>query len=1786
MIHKRFVIYLLLFIYSIINIYAQDKIIVHKNFFDIVLENRSHRFIDEQKGHFVIRDYLDFSDESKPGNYKLPWVEIIAAIPPESNPNIQVISKNERRFSNIIPKLNPKVELINDSTINTIDVDYNQKEKSSNGLKNLIEHKGFLWFRDFYCVHLKINTHTYDDLTSSLIEISDIKLRFEFESSVVLAQYSPIEIKSDFDVNLKKLFVNSQIAEQFRSNKQKLTLDNTGNWINYTANYLRIGTVSDGLYRITKQDLENFGISTSGINPKTFQLFEYGVEKPIYVSGESDFSFDNGDYIEFYGTKNYSKISARILNENNQPYNNYLDKYTDTTIYFLTWGTQDGIRANNKNVFQLSATDTVTYYTKFIHQEQNIMDALFYTFHNDLVESQFPFWDTGKGWYWRWLASWASPANFTITASDVVPGMTAKFYCKITSRGSTGSINVHLIKMFMNEVLIDSQVRNRYQRVLMQGAISSNNLINGNNTLKVTYNEAGGASNGQMLIDWVEAEYPTKLKLNGTSLYFEYRDSISTALRIFKIENVNSTNYLLFKIKPNFERITALNFLNGNLYFTDTVSNDDAYFLVREDIAAKPIFFKHKSFVNLRSQTSQVDYIAITHPLFLNSVTNYVNFISSNFNVITNIYSVEDIYDEFGYGYPTAEAIRDFLIYRFQNALIPKPSYVVLFGDANYDYKKYRNASQGVIGGGNFVPSYGFPISDPFYAIWDSTGARLPQMHVGRIPLNNNSEMDYYRLKVENNLTKPYNEWNKKYLFFSGGRANYPDEIALYKFVNDSVINNFVIPEPLSGIYNHFYKTTSPLSDFGPYSAETVKNAIQEGAVFVSYIGHSGTATWDNSISSVAQVKNVVNRNPVVTDFGCSTNKFAEPDLVAFGERFVLDSDGQALAYIGNSALGFVSTAIKAPGNFYKSILQDSLYQIGKAHMQSKILMFQQLGSSNVSNEFSFANTLVGDPIVALKIPEKPNLVVKSSDLIFSSETFNDLVDSTLIRLLVNNYGLVSTQNFNIRLVHNYHGDVLEQIDKTISLPNFRDTLDFWIKIKKSPGNHIIEVILDSENSIQEIYEDDNYVAVNMYVASTTIRDLFVNRFENASQDSLILLNPVKNNHSSTIVFDLADNENFVNAQTFNYTLDTFYTKVHFTTPPENNRSWIRYRSAGEAEWSNPITYSKLSGSKFFLGDDYSWKLQNLSNLTVANGEVQITKDSVTISIISAGGYSGQYCIISKNGINLLSNTFFQGIGIVVFNESTLEVESSTYYELFNNPSGVAACANFINSIPNNKLVALGVSGDAKNNLTTALSNAVVSLGGTLFPSIQFKAPYALIGKKNADPSQVKQILKTAYQGPIELDTLILRKLDSGILTTTTIGPSSYWQNLKISQINSNDSEIKLRPLGIKHNGDIDTLPYLALSSDQANLSFISANTYPRIKIVAEIKSDSILNSPKLSKLEVGYKGTAELGTNYQAVYLYKDTVIQGEKSKFKFYVFNAGEATAKNFKVIVDVLRPDSSKETVLEQIVDSLAAGDKLLFGTSFVTDYEFGERAYSINIDPDEQILEYFKDNNLFTQPFYIKRDTTKPIIILLVDGNEVMDGDFISTNPKIRVEIHDQSAHKQFNTNSVLLKLDDRDVALSKNTSGLNYEFNSDNPKITIDYNPLLEPGSHTLKIIVNDGSVNLGDTISLQKHLIVSNETSISNIYNYPNPANNLTYFTFELTPNLPDEIRIMIYTLTGRLVKTIKASDLKANFNKIPWDTRDEDGDLLASGTYIYKVIMTSKDKTESFVNRLAVIRN
>ena len=89
---------------------------------------------------------------------------------------------------------------------------------------------------------------------------------------------------------------------------------------------------------------------------------------------------------------------------------------------------------------------------------------------------------------------------------------------------------------------------------------------------------------------------------------------------------------------------------------------------------------------------------------------------------------------------------------------------------------------------------------------------------------------------------------------------------------------------------------------------------------------------------------------------------------------------------------------------------------------------------------------------------------------------------------------------------------------------------------------------------------------------------------------------------------------------------------------------------------------------------------------------------------------------------------------------------------------------------------------------------------------------------------------------------------------------------------------------------------------------------------------------------------------------------------------------------------------------------------------------------------------------------------------------------------------------------------------------------------------------------------------------VINKSTITEVLNYPNPFSTSTRFVFVLTGNeVPDHMKIRIMTVSGKVVREIMKNELGnihigRNITDYAWDGRDEFGDQLANGVYIYKV--------------------
>ncbi len=1781
--HYPFVLFFSLIFVS--TAYTQNETIkiLDEKSFQLFIKENPVRYTEEVKGKFIVRDFTEFTNSSKPGSYKLPFREIVLAIPQNSNPKFEIISKNKRVFPNTIPQINPAVVLGKDSSLHN-EILEARPNFTSNQTPNIVEVLDYFWLRDFYCVRLKINTHQFKPEESRLSEFYDITLKVTFEKPVNFS-IAKKKQSSLFDAELEKIISNYDYAKDFRSPSQIPLIDTTGNWIDFNASYLKIETTANGIFRINKVDLETAGINTSAINPKTFQLFESGYEQAIFVAGESDNIFDDSDYVEFWGKINFAKISHRLINKSNDEYNEFLNRYSDTTVYFLTWGKTFGKRIDNSLVAPTGISDTINFYLELQHFEKNVM---FQNLNNDEVANQAPNWNKNKTWYWDWL--FAQTRNYNIVLSDVYPNQYSKIYFKAVSGGSNVSENAHNISLSFNNVLIDSQVVNRFNQVLLSGILNSNNLLNGNNQLTVQ-NYTNGTNPNYLAIDWYDIEYPRQLKLINDSLLFKLDDSISPGFKMIKIENANASEYLIYKTEPDFKKIEIYQVIGGNLTFADSVAGGESYIVIKKDHTLKPKFYGLKQFKNLRNSSMQGEYIAITHPKFWNEAQNYVNEIGGLFSISTQLINVEDIFDEFAFGYPDPHAIRLFCQSAFVNWQAPKPSYLVLLGDANYDYKQYRFKNDGVVGGGNYVPSFGDPVSDNWFAVWDENALPIPQLFVGRLPINSGSELQYYLSKVKNNINTPYDSWNKRYLFFSGGRANYPEEIAQLKNVNDNLINTLIAPPKISGFYKHFYKTTSPQTDFGPYSSSEIQKAIADGGVFISYIGHSGTATWDNSINEVSQLKNTIDRNPLITDFGCSTNKFAEPDIVCFGERFVVGENGQALGYVGNSSLGFTSSAYTVPKYFYQSLIEDSTANIGRAHLGAKIKMFNQSGSSDVFKVFALTNSLIGDPIVSLKIPPKPNLKVTPASIQYATAELNEGTDSLALRISISNLGLAITDSFTISIAHKYKNELLEA--KFFVLPHLEreDTILAWIKIKGLPGEHSLLVFLDPDNKIPEIYEDDNQTEISFTVVSNALKDNFTSIVENSLPNNFLILNPgISSFPNFNIKYQYSRLKDFSSSTENIVPCDSLYTKLYLNNLISDVRYWLQYKVDTEtSQYALAKSFINTKSEKFYISDSISLAEQNRNGTDFHGSALQLSKDSINISVLSAGWYAGASCLISKNGANLLSNTFFAGMGIAVFNETTLEADTVDWYQLFGYPTAVQKLADFINAIPTGKIVLMGVADDARNNLSGNLISAIKTLGSTKIDQLQFRGSWAIIGKKGGTPGSAIEVVKGPYDGNIVIDTFFTPLKNKGTLATKKIGPSYKWKYAKVKYLNNENSKILIRIDGIDEKSNRDSLFIVEVKDSVIDLSSIDQNKYPFIQLnIEEIASTNRI-SPELYSLGVEFTATPELAINYQVVSVSRDTIIQGDSLDLKFYVYNVGESPADSFHVLVDVMKEDNSFRQLLDTVVASLDSMQRKLFTLNYMTNATDGKgnMGFKIKIDPDKHIRELYKDNNEFTIPFYTKPDTSivsvsASTVSVTFDNAEILNGDFVSNNPNIKVKLQYPTWFAVSDTSSLSMLLDNEKIPFDN----LKIKNDSANRTLTFELDPMLNDGEHQFKIFGNNVYGKLDNQPGFERVFLVSNELAIINCYNYPNPVKDNTYFTFKL-PQLPEELTIRVYTIAGRLVKEIKKSsaELSMDFNRIFWDTKDQDGDQLANGVYLYKVIAKKNGKSESITQKLAIVK-
>jgi hypothetical protein len=152
------------------------------------------------------------------------------------------------------------------------------------------------------------------------------------------------------------------------------------------------------------------------------------------------------------------------------------------------------------------------------------------------------------------------------------------------------------------------------------------------------------------------------------------------------------------------------------------------------------------------------------------------------------------------------------------------------------------------------------------------------------------------------------------------------------------------------------------------------------------------------------------------------------------------------------------------------------------------------------------------------------------------------------------------------------------------------------------------------------------------------------------------------------------------------------------------------------------------------------------------------------------------------------------------------------------------------------------------------------------------------------------------------------------------------------------------------------------------------------------------------------------------------------------------------------------------------------------------------------------------------------------------------------------------------------------------------FGEDFTRATIDV-PVptsLDAGrSYTVRVRASDNLGNRGQA-SEDVFLVTSTNPELQRVFAYPNPSNGQWVGIF-VDLNVPADVTAKIYTVAGKLIRTLEASLAAGEGRARPlvWNLRDEDGDGVANGSYLYvmEVSPQGAGKTERREGWIAVLR-
>ena len=775
-----------------------------------------------------------------------------------------------------------------------------------------------------------------------------------------------------------------------------------------TGSWYKIAAREPGMYKLDLTQLAALGINTGSLSSTSFRLFGHPAgmlpeanngtyyddltELAVQVVDGGDGLINNNDYILFYhpGADEWLKDSI------NQSFSHKKNRYTSLSYYFITIG-GNGKRIQSAPLISNPA-QTVTSFNERLFYELDSINLL----------------AGGKEWYGEEFANAPGKTltrSFPVSIPNYLPGaaLTLRTNCIARSVGAPSRFDIRFDNQPLGQLQVNPVSGGQYDPYVQSASFTAATINNSANPV-LGYSFTPGSFNAQGWLNWYEVFTRRTLSMNGVNqLLFRDWSSINNSTAVFVISQATNSLQVWDVTEMTNARVMPGQLTGTDYRFANTTERLKEYVAFSSTGFLQPQTIGGVSNQDLHA-AGPADLLIITHKNWISEAQRLAAFHQQQQALRSVIATTEQVYNEFAGGSPDPVAIRDFVrMYydKYGTSVNDKPRYLLLFGDASFDYRDR------VTNNTNFVPGWQTeqsidPLStytsDDFFGFLDNnedinSGSLINYLDIGigRVPAKNVTEARQFVDKlIAYADSASMGPWRNMLTFIADD-----EDGNLHLQDAEQITATTVATAPgfnVQKIYLDAYQQESGAGGSRyPEANQAINNQVLNGTLIWNYSGHGGSSRLAEETildQSIINSWNNKNRLPLFITATCDFAPYDNPVLNSIGENLLLRPVTGAIALMTTTRPVFAFSNRVMNNNYLRFAMQagpDGQYpSLGDAVKAAKNFTYQTL--PDIANNRKF--TLLGDPAMTLAFPVlkvRPTLInnqpVTQADTLSAGET-------------------------------------------------------------------------------------------------------------------------------------------------------------------------------------------------------------------------------------------------------------------------------------------------------------------------------------------------------------------------------------------------------------------------------------------------------------------------------------------------------------------------------------------------------------------------------------------------------------------------------------------------------------------------------------------------------------------------------------------------------------------------------------------------------------------------------